>query len=222
MSNLLLFAVTPTYVDLLINNKECVPDEFKTIIYTTDIKKVKKVFPNSKVLKYNSEVFYYFDKFKYAIELSQSLKETVLYVDVGRLCETKTYISNVDLSTIKNICFTATWGEIENAEELYHKKSSFFENGYWNEILDKMKNDVDLKKVLVFLERVFVVPYKESLKYVLNELELIRKLFENQSQVKRSVYSGVGNGEGLGMGYVISKTNEPYEFIKQYVNKQII
>ena len=52
----------------------------------------------------------------------------------------------------------------------------------------------------VFLERIFVIPFKKSMNFLLDELEIVRELFEN-SKTKENVYSGLGNGEGLGMGY---------------------
>lgn len=222
MNNLLLFAVGSEYVDLLVDYKKYIPSKFNTIVYTTDVGKIQKHLPNINVMKYKSDVFFYFDKFRYSIELSNKLKEAVLYVDVGRLCETNDAIWNLDFNKIENICFTSTWGEINTANKLYDFKSSLFENGYWNELLNYFKDKVDLNKVNLFLERVLVVPYKKSMELVLNELEGIRQMFETLSREKVNVYKGIGNGEGLGIGYVLAKTNEPFDFIEKYINKNTI
>lgn len=222
MNNLLLLAVTSEYVDLLIDYKKYIPSNYNVTIFTTDVKKVKKHIPTASVLEYPHDVFYYFDKFKYTIDLSNKLKQSIIYVDVGRLCETNEFIWNNDFSDIQNICFSATWGEANVADKVYDMESSLFEKNYWVDVLDYMKTKVDLSKVPVFLERILIVPYKKSMIKVLEELENIRYLFENLSRTKYNVYSGIGNGEGLGMGYVITKLNEPFDFIEKYINKKII
>lgn len=222
MNNLLLLSVGSEYVDLLIDYKKYIPSNFNVTVFTTDVTKIKEHLPTAKVLEYKSDVFLYFDKFKYSIELSNKLKETVLYIDVGRLCETNDSIWKLNFSKIENICFNATWGEYKTADKLYELKTSLFEDGYWNEMLDYFKTKVNLSKIPLFLERVFIIPYKKSMSVILDELEGIRKLFENLSQTKTNVYSGLGNGEGFGMGYVITKTNEPFDFIEKYINKKVI
>lgn len=222
MNNLLLFAVGSEYVDLLVDYKKYIPSKFNIVVYTTNINKIKQHLPTAKVLEYKSDVFFYFDKFKYSIQMSNKLKKSVLYVDVGRLCETPDYIWNIELDKVKNICFSATWGELDTAGKLYDFKSSLFEDGYWNDLLDHFKNKVDLSKVNLFLERVLIVPYKKSMELVLSELEDIREMFETLSRRKVNVYRGIGNGEGLGMGYVLTKINEPFDLIEKYINKNTI
>ena len=222
MNNLLLFAVGSEYVDLLVDYKKYIPSKFNIVVYTSDVNKIQKHLPNANVLEYKSDVFFYFDKFKYSIQMSNKLKESVLYVDVGRLCETPDYIWNIKLDKVKNICFSATWGELDTADKLYDFKSSLFEDGYWNDLLDYFKNKVDLSKVNLFLERVLIVPYKKSMELVLSELEEIREIFETLSKEKVNVYKGIGNGEGLGMGYVLTKINEPFDLIEKYINKKTI
>jgi len=222
MHNLLLFAVGEEYVNLLIDYKKYIPSNFNVNVFTSDVNKVKENLPTSNVKEYKSNVFKYFDKFKYSVDLSNKLKKSVLYVDVGRLCETSEDIWNLDLEQVENICFTATWGELKTANDLYELKTDLFEDNYWKGLLDNFKINLDLNKIPLFLERVFIIPFKQSMNTILVELENIRKEFENLSITKQNVYSGIGNGEGLGMGYVITKLNEPYDFVEKYINKKVI
>lgn len=222
MTNILLLAVGDGYIDKLFKYYSKIPFDYNVTLYTSDKSKVDRIIKenditNCNVYDYGSSKFSYFDKFKLTINLANKLEETILYVDVGRIEEITDDIWQMDLSNIKNISFNSTWGGISSANDLINFQSEYLESNYFNNILDTF--DVDLKEVPVFLERVFIVPFKESMKTVLNELEIVRTIFEQNSKTKQNVYSGLGNGEGLGMGYVLTKLKEPYNNFDTYKRK---
>ena len=59
---------------------------------------------------------------------------------------------------------------------------------------------------------------------LISELENLREIFQNNSLKKTNVYSGIGNGEGLALGYAITKSKIKLTHINQSktLNKQII
>lgn len=220
MTNLILLAVGNKYIETLIKDYHKIPSDFSVTIYTSDVVKIKSNIKNANVFEYPSKTFKYFDKFKFTIELSNKLKETVLYIDTGRLKEVTDDIWFMDLSKVENISFASNWGGIESSQDLRTFESPYFESNYFDNILDYfIDNKVELKDIPVFLERIFVVPFKKSMSFLLDELEIIRELFEENSKTKENVYSGLGNGEGLGMGYALTKLKEPYSDIKKYKRK---
>jgi hypothetical protein len=52
----------------------------------------------------------------------------------------------------------------------------------------------------------------------MKEFEMVRPLFEHTSLTKDNVYDGIGNGEGLAMGYSILKSNSSLVHIAQSEN----
>ena len=125
----------------------------------------------------------------------------------------------MDLSKVENISFTSNWGGIESSQDLRTFESPYFESNYFDNILIILLIMIELKNIPVFLERIFVIPFKKSMNFLLDELEIVRELFEENSKTKENVYSGLGNGEGLGMGYALTKLKEPYSDIKKYKRK---
>ena len=56
------------------------------------------------------------------------------------------------------------------------------------------------------------------MKNFIKHFELIRPLFEHTSLTKHNVYDGIGNGEGLAIGYSILKSNDSLVHIAESEN----
>ena len=76
------------------------------------------------------------------------------------------------------------------------------------------RQKINLNKIVPLLERIFIFPFDKKVSSVLNELEKVRTIFEFNSTNKQNVYTGVGNGEGLALGYALAKTNTKSFFLR--------
>lgn len=220
----LLIACGDRYVDFLVKNYKKIPSNYTLIIYTSDVEIVKHKIKNSDVRKYEHSKFRYFDKFSIAYTLTNELKTPILYADVGRILEIPPLFWKLDLNTISEIHHMGNWGELKTAHDLINHISEYFEESYFNNILSYFSSNIDLKRIPTILERVFVLPYNKQMKKVLYELEKLRPLFEHTSLTKMNTYSGIGNGEGLALGYSIvkSETNIVNILDTDNIKKQII
>ena len=82
-----------------------------------------------------------------------------------------------------------------------------------------MKNKgLDITKIIPFLERCFVIPYGNFDK-VIESLKEIQPIFEENSLNKENVYSGIGNGEGLALGYSLLINNVDSKLINNIPSK---
>jgi len=166
----------------------------------------------------------YFDKFLLSHRLTNEKKQSILYIDVGRLQEVPNKFWYIDLPNIDEFHFMGNWGELKTAEDLVNHKSDYFEDGYWNNILEILSKEIKLKNIPTILERVFIFPYNMLMNTLIDELENLRQIFENNSLKKHNVYNGIGNGEGLALGYAIIKSKIKLIHINQskILKKQII
>lgn len=213
--NILLIAFGKKYVDILLKDYNKIPNNYNLIIYTDDVNKVKNTLKNSDVREYDKKVFSYFDKITLAYNLSNEKQKSILYIDVGRLNEIPNKIWKLDLNNILDVHYLGNWGNIKTANDLINHESEYFEKTYWDNILSYFKSNTDLKEIPTILERIFILPYTNKMKSFINEFEKLRPLFEHTSLSKENVYKGIGNGEGLAMGYSIVKTNNKLVHISE-------
>ena len=213
--NILLIAFGKKYVDILLKDYNKIPNNYNLIIYTDDVDKVKNTLKNSDVREYDKKVFSYFDKITLAYNLSNEKQKSILYIDVGRLNEIPNKIWKLDLNNILDVHYLGNWGNIKTANDLINHESEYFEKTYWDNILSYFKSNTDLKEIPTILERIFILPYTNKMKSFINEFEKLRPLFEHTSLSKENVYKGIGNGEGLAMGYSIVKTNNKLVHISE-------
>ncbi len=216
MNTLLVIAVGSKYTDLLIENYKYLLNRVEVVVYTDDKEKLTKAIPTADIRIYNEDTFRYFDKYTLTHQLTKEKRRAVLYVDVGRI---DIYLkSNRFISFPKNIKHMYTdsnWGGVPNASLLSDFKVSWLEDGYFNNIIEHFNNNrVNPKDITPLLERIFIIPYTSTVDKVIIELEKLRELFENNSKSKINTYTGVGNGEGLALGYALYKTDFKNRFLK--------
>jgi hypothetical protein len=200
---ILLIAFGKKYIDILLEDYKLIPKSYNLVIYTNDTNTVKTKLPSADVREYEESIFKYFDKISLTYKLTEEKNKSILYIDVGRLKEVPNLIWKIDLDTVSNIHYIGNWGSIKSANDLVNHKSEYFEDTYWDNILSIFKSKYDLNLIPTILERVFILPYNKKMKKFISVFEKLRPLFEHTSVSKRNVYKGIGNGEGLAMGYSI-------------------
>ena len=200
---ILLIAFGKKYIDILLEDYKLIPKSYNLVIYTNDTNTVKTKLPSADVREYEESIFKYFDKISLTYKLTEEKNKSILYIDVGRLKEVPNLIWKIDLDTVSNIHYIGNWGSIKSANDLVNHKSEYFEDTYWDNILSIFKSKYDLNLIPTILERVFILPYNKKMKKFISVFEKLRPLFEHTSVTKRNVYKGIGNGEGLAMGYSI-------------------
>lgn len=215
---ILLIAFGKKYIDILLEDYKLIPKNYNLVIYTNDIDTVKKVVPSADVREYKKDIFKYFDKISLTYKLTEEKKKSILYIDVGRLKEVPNLIWKIDLDTVSDIHYIGNWGGLKSANDLINHQSEYFEDTYWDNILSIFKSNYDLNLIPTILERVFILPYNKKMKKFITTFEKLRPLFEHTSLTKRNVYKGIGNGEGLAMGYSILDSDSSLVHFYQSTN----
>ena len=209
-NNLVLIAKGTGYVDKLINDRDLLGDHLDVTIFTDEVERVSKFFKGTTIRKYEEHTFRYFDKFKLTYKVLLEKQQPVMYIDVKRLksiCGDATDLTYFDSSKIQHFYTQGNWAK-PNALALRNWKSPYVTDGYFDNILDAIEAaGTDLETVSVILERVFVMPINKNTPKVIEALESMRWLFEDNSKNKENVYAGIGNGEGLALGYALRKNN---------------
>lgn len=216
MNTLHFIAKGSNYVNRLIESKPYIGNNFNLIIHTDAPKLVEKTFKNADIRKYNEPTFRYFDKYSLTYNITQEINEPVMYIDTGRIKSIfSTNMPYFDKSTIQKLYTFSNWGGVKSAFSLRSFSSPYFEDGYWDTILDYFEQEgLNLNKIHPLLERVFIFPTDGKMSTVIEALENVREIFERNSREKTHVYSGIGNGEGLALGYALTKTNTSYNLLK--------
>ena len=222
--SILLIAFGKKYIDILLEDYKLIPKNYNLVIYTDDIEAVKIALPSADVREYKRNLFRYFDKISLTYKLTKEKKKSILYIDVGRLKEVPALIWKIDLNTITDIHYMGHWGDVKSANDLVNHQSEYFEDTYWDNILSIFKSNYDLNLIPTILERVFILPYNRKMKNFITIFEKLRPLFEHTSLTKHNVYKGIGNGEGLAMGYSILDSDNSLVHFYQSTNikKQLI
>jgi len=209
-NNLVLIAKGTKYVNKLITDAHLIGDHLDVTIFTDEVDRVSKFFKQASIRKYEQHVFRYFDKFKLTYEVLLEKQQPVMYLDAKRIksiCGDATDLTYFDSSKINHFYTQGNWAK-PNALALRGWRSRYVADHYFDNILDAIEGDgIDLKDVSVILERVFVMPVNKNTPRVMEALESVRWLFEQNSKNKENVYSGIGNGEGLALGYALRKNN---------------
>ena len=225
MNNILIIAKGSKYVEILSKDYRLLEGRNNVTVYTDKVEDLKKITSFTDIREYKPPTFRYFDKYYLTYLLTKEKKAPVLYIDVGRLnVDFYRTLFNFKSEDINDIYTNSSWDGIESAKQLYNQKSPYLEAGYFNNILDYFESEkINLSSVVPLLERVFIFPFNNSIDIVIEELEKLRKLFESNSINKKNVYSGVGNGEGLALGYALVKTNAKSFYLRDVpVSKKLL
>jgi len=216
--NILLIAFGKKYIDILLEDYKLIPKNYNLVIYTDDTDTVKTELPSADVREYKRNLFRYFDKISLTHKLTEEKKKSILYIDVGRLKEVPNLIWKIDLDTVTNIHYMGHWGDIKSANDLVNHKSEYFADTYWDNILSIFKSNYDLSLIPTILERIFILPHNKKMKDFITMFEKLRPLFEHTSLTKDNVYNGIGNGEGLAMGYSVLDSDSSLVHFYQSTN----
>ena len=215
---ILLIAFGKRYIDNLLEDYKLIPKNYNLVIYTNDTNTVKTKLPTADVREYKENIFKYFDKIYLTYKLTEEKKKPILYIDVGRLKEVPNLIWKIDLDSVSDIHYMGNWGSIKSANDLVNHKSEYFEDTYWDDVLSNFKSNYDLNLVPTILERIFILPHNKKMKKFIGIFEKLRPLFEHTSLNKDNVYKGIGNGEGLAMGYSILESDSSIVHFSQSTN----
>jgi hypothetical protein len=216
MNTVLLIAVGPKYVDILIEKYTLLHKESNIVVYTDNTAKVKKNTNITDIREYKLTPFRYFDKYTLTELITREIKAPVLYIDVGRLDVLKKFKYHYfNADKVNNVYTNSNWKGYETAESLKNYKGQYLEDNYWDDILEYMiKDGAILDQVIPLLERIFIFPYSPIINKVILELEKIRPVFERSSLSKINTYTGIGNGEGLALGYAFSKLKYKTSYLR--------
>jgi len=222
-NTVLIIAKGSKHVDSLIKSKQFIRDNLNLIIYTDQIEVLSYYFKNADIRKYNEPIFRYFDKYKLTYDLVQEKKEPIMYMDISKLESIfGTDLTYFDKTKISDIYTNGNWNSLPNASGLRFFYTKPPKKGYLDNILDYIeKQNIPLNTINPIIEKTFVFPYKDFMTEIITVLESIRPQFEWNSKNKEHFYTGIGNGEGLALGYALAKckiTN--LRLNKMPINKQ--
>ena len=207
-NNLVLIAKGTKYVSNLITDAHLIGDHLDVTIFTDEVDRVSKFFKQASIRRYEHHVFRYFDKFKLTYKVLLEKQQPVMYLDAKRIksiCGDATDLTYFDSSKINHFYTQGNWAK-PNALTLRNWKSEYLADNYFDNILDAIEGEgIKLRDISVILERVFVMPVNKNTPKVIEALESVRWLFEQNSKNKENVYAGIGNGEGLALGYALRK-----------------
>lgn len=206
-NTVLIIAKGSKHIDLLIKNREFIRDNLNIVIYTDQIEVLDYYFKSADIRKYDEPIFRYFDKYKLTYDLVQEKKQPVMYIDISKLKSIfRTDLTYFDKNKISHIYTNGNWNSLPNASRLRFFYTKPPKKGYLDNILDYFeKENISLDKINPIIEKTFVFPFKDFMSDVMTVLESIRPLFEWNSKNKEHFYTGIGNGEGLALGYALAK-----------------
>jgi hypothetical protein len=159
-------------------------------------------FKAGKIDVYNHKVFSYFHKLLYPLQLVEKYKDDVLYIDAD-------WIQNISIEFPKTFTKADTflyYGSWPNGDKyINYKEDLYFKplNNFWENL------GFNPNEISTMLEWIFYIPYNEKIKNIIYDVELIKPIFEYMSLMTDTGYSGIGNGEGLGLSYALYKNGIP-------------
>lgn len=160
---------------------------------------------------HDKKIFSYFDKLIFPLKLSEKYKSNVLYVDADMIRSVSDqFIRNFDGGN--EFLYHDTWPDGGKFKD--YKNTHYFKIllDYFN-----LKNIDDIDDLITILEWTYYFPYSEINTNLLIDIEKIKPVFEYMSLMVDSGYSGIGNGEGLALSYVLNKNKIPVKKFKNQV-----
>ena len=146
---------------------------------------------------YENKIFSYFDKLIFSLRLVEKYKTDVLYIDSDWLQYINDNFIN-SFSGSNNVLYCENW-----EKEIF---GNCLDDFYWKDLIFYFNlYNIDYKHIILPMEWMFYYPKIENVSDLLYDLEKIKPIFDWISTVVSSQYSGNGNGEGLGLSYVLDK-----------------
>ena len=157
-------------------------------------------FSGCKVKPYENKIFSYFDKILFTLRLSEKFKEGILFVDSDWIHN----MSDEFITTFKGsdkFLYYDNWPNGETFKDYIEDPYFFNQQRFWE------KNNFIYDDLTTILEWVIYIPYTTKISDIIYDLEHIKPVFEYNSVMVDAGYSGIGNGEGLGLSYALHKNN---------------
>lgn len=166
-----------------------------------------------KTFSYDKKIFSYFDKIIFPLKLLEKNKLGVLYVDADLIPRLSTEFL-VNFKGGDNFLYFDTWPDGETFK-------SYQDSHYFKILIDyfKQKNILEYDKLITILEWVYYFPIidDETISNLLMDIEKVKPVFEYMSVMVDSGYSGIGNGEGVALSYVLGTNKIPHSKFKDMV-----
>ncbi len=156
---------------------------------------------NVEIYEYNKKIFNFFDKILFPLQISEKYEEGVLYIDADLLCKiSDDFILNFKPSN--EFLYYDTWPDGETFE--YYKT-----NGYFRALVEFLntENTYDYNHLTAILEWIYYFPYSKKINNLIYDAERIKCVFEYMSILTYTGYKGIGNGEGIGISYILTNNN---------------
>tara|TARA_B100001287_G_scaffold274819_1_gene280995 strand:+ start:4202 stop:4843 length:642 start_codon:yes stop_codon:yes gene_type:complete len=157
--------------------------------------------------KYNQQPFNYFDKFIFGINKIHENKSLGLLYDADELCNLERDFTSFDFD-LNKIQFFQYWNEEGTLNSLPPEDDYFWE--FFKDIIKQeeiKENDI----LLIHEDRMLFPKYDYS-----NFLRIFKEMkepFTENSFDHHGHKGGVGNGEGVALGYSLFKTGLPFKVI---------
>ena len=149
---------------------------------------------------YENKIFSYFEKILFPLKISEKYKSGVLYMDSSILEQIQDeFILNLD--ECDYFTYYGTWPMGQSFKDL--ENDVYFK--YLIEFFNR-EGFKDYQTLIPIIEWIYYIPYnQDKIHNLIFDTERIKPVFEFTSLMYSSKYVGIGNGEGLGLSYVLLK-----------------
>ena len=174
---------------------------WKVEILTDQPQKFKE-FLNIELHVYNRKIFSYFEKILFPLQIIKKHGDGVLYIDSSLLQSVPDWFLDTFKHT-EDFLYYDTWTSGKTFKSL--ENDPYFENLIK---FFKHENFNNYNELLTILEWIYYIPYNESkIDNLIYDAERIKPIFEYTSIFYKSKFNGIGNGEGLGLSYILFKNS---------------
>jgi hypothetical protein len=194
--------------DDYINNCLKYLDKFKDSGYSVKVLTDKpELFNDYDVYHFKNQIFSYFEKILFPLKLMIEFESDVLYVDAD-------WIQSIGDEFIKNFKGNDTFLYYTNWP-YGDKFKDYPNNEYFKLFIEYLKSkNFNYDNLTTIMEWVYYFPNIKNVKNILRDIEMIKPIFEYISIQSNNGYIGIGNGEGIGLSYVLEKNDIKIELFK--------
>lgn len=198
----MILAVVAVGKNYIFNAKQYLPKYIKNGWDVRVLTDEPHEFIGTKTYEYTNKIFSYMDKLLFPLRLVEKLKQPVLYVDADWF----QFISNELIANFKPADEVLYYGNWPNG-----KYFSNIDQEYFKPLITYFKkNEFIPDELILMIEYLYYFPYINNISNVIHDLERIKPVLEYQSIINKTYfYPNIGNGEGVGLSYVLHKNNVP-------------
>lgn len=166
------------------------------------------------IYHYNRNIFSYYEKITFCLDIISKLKKRVLYCDADWVYSLK---NNLELDE-ESFYYSAGWTHDETA-------FSFLSEFQRNEVYNKFNNSgYNIKDLLYYHEALFSFPYSDNIDVVIDENKKLQVVAENifnselvknsPDRIKKYGDTGIGYGEGFSISYLVENVIKSQKIFK--------